>query len=337
MQAQRVMSPAPSTPAPTFQHRLLIFTVLTILFTLLHYMGSAIYVLAGGLTSVKPYSGVALALILIMGERWLVPVLVAGTLGGMLAKLAGAAPLYDLVITPCVTSLTLLVIYLARRRLIAKQPRLPRLASAGRRIVHGDLSQLRLHATTFHLAIDGINRPHLGTYWQAQFIPTALSYVIFSPVIVLLATAERRVLAGTWRRLCACVVLMSLMLAANFLPVRLPLLFITPMALLIVTLGLEARRRAALGPDADPKLVLTSAIAMGYSGIGHRLSAAGSISLYFTPKNLHGGSDRGDAAGRRRHRRTHQAARQHGKSVGARGPGQYRPALQRTARPRHGT
>ena len=30
-----------------------------------------------------------------MGEGWLVPVLIAGTLGGMLAKLANAAPLYD--------------------------------------------------------------------------------------------------------------------------------------------------------------------------------------------------------------------------------------------------
>jgi signal transduction histidine kinase len=260
-----------STPAPTFQYRVLIFTVLTVLFTLLHYMGSALYTLAGGLTTVKPYSGIALALILIMGESWLVPVLLAGTLGGMVAKLANAAPLYDVLITPSVTSLTLLAIYAAMRRLIAKQPDF--------RAWHQLVGYITLttaisfiSATVFTLAIDGPDKPHLGIYWQAWFIPTALSYVIFTPVLVLLATAERSVLAGNWRRLTACFVLMSAVLALNFLPVRLPLLFTTPMALLIVTLaaGLEG---TALG------LVLTQLVLTGLTALGYGASAIAYLPL----------------------------------------------------------
>ena len=115
------MTPAPTTPVSTFQARLAAFAALTALFTLLNYMGSALYELAGGLTTVKPYSGVALALILILGQRWMWPVLAAGTLGGMLAKFASNAPLYDVILTPGVTTLTVLIVYLTARRLIGKQ------------------------------------------------------------------------------------------------------------------------------------------------------------------------------------------------------------------------
>ena len=198
------MSPAPTTPALTFHSRLAAFAALTALFTLLHYMGASLYHLAGGLTTVKPFSGVALALILILGQRWMWPVLAAGTLGGMLAKVATAAPLYDLIITPCVTALTLLLVHLAARRLIGKQIDF----RAWRQLV-GYIAVCTVinlvSATIFTLLIDGFGRQYVWVYWQAWFIPTALSYVIFTPVMMLLATAERRVLAGNWKRLAACM------------------------------------------------------------------------------------------------------------------------------------
>ena len=127
-------------------------------------------------------------------------------------------------------------------------------------------------ATTFTLVIDGLGRPHLATYWQAWFIPTALSYIIFTPVMMLLATAERRVLAGNWKRLAACMALMLPVLLSNFLPIRLPLLFITPMALLIVTLvtGLEG---TALG------LILTQLVLTGATTLGYGASAISYLSL----------------------------------------------------------
>ena len=75
-----------ATSAPALPQQLLVFLLLTLLFVPLNYMGTTVYELAGGLTTVKPYGGVALALVLIFGERWLWSVLAAGTLGGVLAK-----------------------------------------------------------------------------------------------------------------------------------------------------------------------------------------------------------------------------------------------------------
>ena len=265
------MRSPPPTPAPTLPHRLLIFTVLTALFALLNYMGSTLYHLAGGLTTVKPYSGVALALILMMGEDWLWPLLLAGTLGGMLAKIATSAPLYDLVTTPAVTSLTLLAVHLAARRLIGA-----RIDFRAWRQLVGFIAIATglclIAATGFELAMAGLREPHFGLEWQAWFIPLALSYVIFTPVMMLIATAERSVLIGNWRRLLGCLLLMTAVLAANFLPVRLPLLFATPIALLIVTLvsGLEG---AALG------LVLTQLILTGGTVMGFSASAIDHLSM----------------------------------------------------------
>src|ERR1700722_18297049 len=265
------MTQLPTTPASSFQARLAAFAALTALFTLLNYMGSALYELAGGFTTVKPYSGVALALILILGDGWLVPVLAAGTLGGMIAKLASSAAPFDLVITPCVTTLTVLIVYLAAQRLIATRIEF---RACSQLVGYIALSTLLscVSATTFTLLIDGLGRPHLTTYWQAWFIPTALSYIIFTPVMMLLATAERRVLAGNWKRLAGCVALMLPVLLSNFLPIRVPLLFMTPMALLIVTLvtGLEG---TALG------LILTQLVLTGATTLGYGASAISYLSL----------------------------------------------------------
>jgi len=250
---------------------------LTALFTLFHYLGASLYLLAGGLTTVKPYSGVALALILILGERWLAPVLIAGTLGGVLAKLFAAAPLYDLLITPCVTSLTLLCVHMAARRLIGDRIDFRAWRQLVGYITIATTISL-ISATIFTLVIDGLDRPHLWTYWQAWFIPTALSYVIFTPVMMLLATAERRTLAGNWKQLAGCMALMLPVLLSNFLPLRLPLLFITPMALLIVTLvtGLEGTALCLI----LTQLVLTAATALGYGASAISYLSLG-YQLYF--------------------------------------------------------
>ncbi|HEX4117718.1 MAG TPA: ATP-binding protein [Rhizomicrobium sp.] len=265
------MTRPPATPAPAVLQQIISFTVLTVLFTLLHYMGSAVYHLAGGLTTVKPYSGVALALILILGERWLWPVLAAGILGGMLAKFASAAMLGDILFTPAVTSFTLLAVYQVARQLIGKTLDF----RAWRQLVSFIAISTLLSATSafvFTLVVDGTWMPHFWIYWQSWFIPTALSYVIITPMMVLLATAERRVLAGNWRRLSACMLLMAAVLVINFLPIRMPLLFATPMALLIVTLisGLEG---AALG------LVLAQLILTGGTVLGFGASAISYLSL----------------------------------------------------------
>jgi len=270
---------SPFSPAvQTRFEQLPILVVLTVLFALLNYMGSALYQLSAGLTTVKPYSGMALALILILGRRWLWPVLVTGTLGGMLAKIAFQDNLYDVILTPTVASLALLLVYCLSRRLIAAK-----LDFRAWRHLTGFIAvastACAITAFLFTLEITGWAAPKFWIAWQAWFIPTALSYVIFTPVMVLLATAERRVLAGNWRVLLASMVMLASVLAINFVPVRLPLLFTIPMALLVVTLvsGLEG---AALGLVLS-EVVLTAAAAAGYAPAAIGYLSIGS-QLYFT-------------------------------------------------------
>ncbi|HEY1876354.1 MAG TPA: MASE1 domain-containing protein, partial [Rhizomicrobium sp.] len=187
------MQRPPSTPARAFLQQAIAFLLLTVLFTALNYMGTAIYELAGGLTTVKPYGGVALALVLILGERWLVPILAAGTLGGVVAKLASSASLADALATPVVTSLTLLAVHLVTRQLIGATPDF----RAWRQLV-GFIAVAALisaaSAFSFITVMEGATSPRFWIDLQAWLIPTALSYVIFTPVMMLLATADRRVL-----------------------------------------------------------------------------------------------------------------------------------------------
>jgi signal transduction histidine kinase len=263
--------------APNLLQQALTFLLLTALFAPLNYMGSAIYNLAGGLTTVKPYGGVALALVLILGERWLWPVVAAGTLGGILAKFALSAPLYDALMTPVVTSLTLLAVRQVTRQFIGRQLDFRAWGQLVGFIAIAILLSA-VSATFFNLVLADVEVAHLWIDWQAWFIPTALSYVIFTPVLVLLATAERRVLLGHWRAISACLLLMGAVLAINFLPVRLSLLFAIPMALLIVTLatGLEG---AALGLVLT-EFVLTGAAAAGFGPAAIAYMSLGS-QLYF--------------------------------------------------------
>ena len=266
-----------ATSAPTLSQQALTFLLLTVLFTPLNYMGSAVYQLAGGLTTIKPYGGVALALVLIRGERWLWPVMAAGTLGGILAKFVFSVPLYDALLTPIVASLTLLAVHQVSRQLIGKQLDFRAWGQLVGFIAIAILLSAA-SATFFNLTVADVELPHFWIDWQAWFIPTALSYVIFTPMMVLLATAERRVLLGHWRALSACLLLMGAVLAINFFPVRLSLLFAIPMALLIVTLvtGLEG---AALGLVLT-EFVLTGAAAAGYGPAAIAYMSLGS-QLYF--------------------------------------------------------
>ena len=266
-----------ATSAPALPQQLLVFLLLTLLFVPLNYMGTTVYELAGGLTTVKPYGGVALALVLIFGERWLWPVLAAGTLGGVLAKFLLSAALIDTMLTPLVTSITLLAVYLATRRLIGKQLDFRAWSQLVGFIAVATLVSAA-SASLFNLSIDHADLAKFWIDWRAWFIPTALSYVIFTPIMVLLATAQRRVLLRNWRKISACLLLMSAVLAINFLPVRMSLLFAIPMALLIVTLicGLEG---AALGLVLT-EFVLTAAAAAGFGPSGTAYMSLGS-QLYF--------------------------------------------------------
>ena len=100
--------------------------------------------------------------------------------------------------------------------------------------------------------------PNLLTW----FFPMSLSYVTFTPLIVLLATAEYPALRDNWRSLVACLVFLSFILYRDVFRPSFPLLFTVPLIILVITMTSEIEG-AALGLMVT-QVFLTTAIINGY-------------------------------------------------------------------------
>jgi len=238
--------------------RLLQVAALTLLFTLLNYVGAALYDRAQSVTTIKPYAGVAMALLLILGRNWRWPVLAAGLAGGIIAKQFFDGNLFESIAIPCLSTSALLVTDVLCLRLI------------GRRIDFRAWKQLVrfIAIVTAVGTISGLAyafeqnlwKPlKLATDWQAWSTSITLSFVIFTPLIVLLATAKRAAFFGNWRRLALALAILALTLEINFLPLGLPLLFVIPLALLLMTMmgGIEG---TALGLAVTMLVVMTTTV-----------------------------------------------------------------------------
>jgi signal transduction histidine kinase len=245
-------------------HGVLRFVALTLLFALLNYMSSALSLRVGGLTTVKPFGGIALALCLIYGRGSLWPIILSGMLGGIIAKYALSSTLMDCLLNPSLASVTLLGTYLLARWLVGRNIDF----RVWRQLVGFIIIVACVSAVT---AILFAGWPgfwsdvNFATKFGAWFIPTTLSYVIFTPVAVLLATVKKGIIRNNWRRIAASQAMLAAVLAFNFIPQGLLLLFTVPLALLVVTMmcGIEG---TALG------LVLTELVLTVCTVSGHGLS-----------------------------------------------------------------
>jgi signal transduction histidine kinase len=254
------------------------FVALTLLFALLNYTGSAIYHTADGITTVKPFSGVALAFLLIYGRSWLWPVLASGTIGAIFAKLVFGNIAFTTISIPFITSGALFLVHHLCQNRIGQAIDFRAWKQLIRFIAIAALVSV---ASSIPYALEERlwNGHQLWANLQAWIIPTALSYVIFTPVIVLLATAEKGVFLRNWRRHAVAQSVLLLALASNFVPVGVPLLFMVPLALLLVTMTCEIEG-TALGLVVV-QAVLTVATVSGYSpGAINGLSLG--YQLYFT-------------------------------------------------------
>jgi signal transduction histidine kinase len=211
---------------------------LTALFAGLNYLGTALYWRAETFTTVKPFSGVALALMLIGGRRAVWPVLISGYAGGVIAKLPFSYGLADGVFTPLWASGSIYVTWLIARRILTPGEEF----RAWKELV-GFTAAATVTSAASALGV-GLSRvvfngssflSNLAGWWG----PTTLSFVIFTPLIVLIATSGPRALRENGDRVVASLVLMMVALGVTFLPTGYPLSFIVPLALLIVTMVAE--------------------------------------------------------------------------------------------------
>ena len=252
------------------------FCALIVLFAMLNYMGSAIYHRASGLTTVKPFGGAALAICLIYGRKSLMPVLIAGTIGGIFAKLMFGAAILDTIVTPSLASASLLVTYLLCRKIIGSK-----IDFRVWKQLAGFISIAALVCAFSALvyARDDLASTSLFASWQAWWLPTTLSYVIYTPVIVLLATADKERMWMNRGWILISTVILGTALLVTFLPTKVPLLFIVPLALLIVTM-LSEIGGTAIGL-AITQAVYTVAIVSGFSPAAVRNFSLGD-QLYIT-------------------------------------------------------
>jgi signal transduction histidine kinase len=257
--------------ARTVQHLALRLVALTVLFTLLNYVGMTLYGRADGAATIKPYIGVALALILIFGRSWRWPVIACGLLGAFIAKSIVYVDVFESIFIPCMSTGVLLVTDYLCQKLIGREIDFRAWQQLVRFIV---IVACVGAASGFAYAFEqGLWKPlKLWSDWRAWCVPTALSFVVFTPVIVLLATADKTALRGNWRPLAAGLAVLAAALAANYLLLDLPLLFLFPLALLLMTMmcGIEG---TALGL-AVTELVVTVATVCGWA-----LSALAHLSL----------------------------------------------------------
>ena len=260
------------------EHMILRLAALSVLFAALHYMGTALYHVAGGVTTVKPFGGVALALILIYGRKWLWPVLITGTASAVLVKVAFASTPMDILVTPCVISGALLGIYYLSQHYIGHTIDFRAWKQLVRFIVITAFASA-VSAVPYALEASLWHMHNLWTNLMSWFVPTMLSYVIFTPIIIILATAEQGTFRRNWRRHIAALLLLSVTLGINFLQLQLPVLFSVPLALLLVTMMGEIEG-AAMGLLLI-QLVLTTTAAMGH-GPAPMAGLSAGYQLYFS-------------------------------------------------------
>jgi signal transduction histidine kinase len=237
------------------------FGSLVALFWMLSFIGTEVYLRAGQLSSVKPFVGVGLALCLIYGRSWLWPIVISGMIGGFLAKLMHPVWLGDTLLTPVMTAGSLLLSYLALQRSIGKSVdfRSWKQMVAFIALTSGvSLGVSILLGIAGYFWIGTSFLPNLLTW----FFPMSLSYVTFTPLIVLLATANYRVLRANWFNLVICLVFLTGILYLDISHPALPLLFTVPLVLLVMTMTSEIEG-AALGLTVT-QVILTTATVDGH-------------------------------------------------------------------------
>ena len=222
---------------------------LILLFAGLNYIGSTMYQRAAGYTTVKPFCGVALAILLIRGHASLWAVLITGIIGGVFAKLAFGLTLGDTGVTLGLASASLLATYLLTRRLIGQAVEFRAwkqlLVFIAIAIGMSALSGL-VFAGAYAIKHGAFASASFITNFRAWLVPTSLSYVIFTPVTCLLATAEPGKIVANRFRIAGSLAMLAAVLAITFVPTQTPLSFLVPLALLIVTMVSEIEG-AALG------------------------------------------------------------------------------------------
>ena len=248
---------------------------LTTVFFGLSVIGTDIYERAEEITTVKPLLGVLLAICL-MSRKFLLPTLLCtGAVAAFISKIVFGASLFEAVLLPLLATGCVFAVYLwsSRNR---NQTRDLRDWQELLKFIAVSFGVSAIAAIPFGAILILGGRANFWDAWNAWVVPTTLSFVNFTPLIVLMATVDLEFLRHRLMRTVFSFMLLGAILLATLVPLPLPSLFLVPCAILLVTMSCEIEG-AALAL-ALVQIVFTSSSLAGYPPIavatlslGHQL------------------------------------------------------------------
>ena|GEM_PF-1472347 len=244
------------------------FATMALLFLSLMCFGTLIYNQAHHGTTVRPILGVALAICLVFGRSIVWRVVLATLIASASVKFATGNPISETLLSSTLLSASVLVICLLSqpingrsidfrcwKQLVAFMARAGAISA-----ITGLMFSVPAHWI--------FAKPFLPTL-QLWLIPSVLSYVAYTPSIVIVATTDLCTLLRLKFRLAGCLMLLLAGLAASFIPSTVSLAFVIPLALITIALIGEIEGTALGLLVAEVTVTTATATGHGFPSFAH--------------------------------------------------------------------
>ena len=247
------------------------FTAILLAFTCLIELGIRVYDATGELTTVRPVCGVALALLLMKRGGPLWSVILALCIAEIGPRFYHGQHLADVILAATITVSSVVLTYWAVRIAIGPVVQFRNwrnllnfaLIGAGVAILSSTLFAACLTLMYYH--------SNFWKNWQEWFIPTTLSYALFTPLCVLAVTANFAVFQNSKTGFAASLLVLVAVLFSLFIPLPIPRMSVIPLVLIVIALKFEIEGLAVALLATET--FVTAAIVAGY-----KLVAIGSLS-----------------------------------------------------------
>src|SRR5579863_10352845 len=244
------------------------FASMVLSFLLLMYFGTLIYNQAHHSTTVRPILGVALSTCLVFRRPVVWRVILAMLIASTAVKVAFGNPLSESVFSSSLLSASVLTIYLLSQQINGQsfdfrswRQLIAFMAQAGAiSAITGVIFSVPAHWI--------FAKPFLPTL-RLWLVPSMLSYTVYTPSIVIVATTDLRTLLRLKYRLGGCLMLLFAALAASFIPSAVSLAFVIPLALITIALIGEIEGTALSLLVAEVSIIAATATGHSFASFAH--------------------------------------------------------------------
>jgi hypothetical protein len=221
------------------------FGAMLSLFLFLTWLGMEFFTRSGGMTTIKPICGVALAIAMIQGRSAIWQVALAVLISGLADRLVLGEQFFAALWGTAMVVLCVVNTFFAVHRTLG--PSLD--FSIWKQLIRYMMISSGVSAAVgviFPLPFVLLGGQEFWPYWNVWWLPTSLSFVLFTPAIVLIANIDHKSIVRKDYQFIGALLLLAVALASNFVHLPFPQPVLIPLALFVVILvcGIEG---AALG------------------------------------------------------------------------------------------